>query len=424
MEASTDRAPLDDPQPQRMTELAGAVVLTVSVLGALVWANSAWGDTYGRVWGIAFRFGITRSSFHPTLRGVINDGLMSVFFLAIGLELGRERREGSLGDLRSAVVPVAGAFGGMGGAALVYVAVNRGGPGSSGWGIPMATDIAFALGALALLGRRVPRNLRLFLLTLAVADDVGSVLVLAIFYPGRASRIPLLLGAVVVVALMMMRKRWRGSWWPYCWGGVVLWVLFTAGGVESSLSGVVVGLLVPGRSDNRVADPAERLERRAVPLSTFVVLPLFALANSGVMVDGSLLRHPGASRVFAGIAVARIIGKVVGITGACALVARLRLGRLPEGVKWIQVIGAAAIAGIGFTVPLLFAERAFTRSPSLVEASRAGLLVGSAVALAVGVLVLVGAARRSDSTSGSRRLMLSADGMGMPAGDADRDEEK
>ena len=378
------------------SDIAGSWVLVVAVGVALLWANSPWGSTYATVWNHPVHVGGSTFSEFTTVQSWVNGGLMAVFFFVVGLEIGREHRTGELGHLRTAVVPVVGAAGGMAGAGLVYALCNHGGPGSSGWGIPMATDIAFALGALALLGRRVPPGLRLLLLTLAVADDVGSVVVLAVFYSSRTHP-PALLGALLVTLVMVAARRWPGlPTWPILVGGVAVWVLLAAGGVEPALAGVVAGVLVPGRRAGVPGDPAERLERRTAPISAFLVLPLFALANAGIVLHVGMLDPPGATAVFVGITAARVVGKLVGITSACYLVVRTGLGRLPEGVRWSHVAGGAAVAGIGFTVPLLIAEQAFADNPPLVAASELGLLVGSALAFGVGALLLVAARRRTD----------------------------
>jgi NhaA family Na+:H+ antiporter len=378
------------------SDLAGAWVLVVAVVAALVWANSPVGSSYAAVWVHPVHVGGAAFSGLTTVRDWINAGLMTVFFFVVGLEISRERRTGDLGDPRTAVVPVVGALGGMAGAGLVYALCNHGGPGSSGWGIPMATDIAFALGALALLGRRVPPGLRLLLLTLAVADDIGSVLVLAVFYSSRTRLVDLVAAAVLVAVLVLARRWHRLPAWPVVLGGVGLWVLLAAGGVEPALAGVVTGALVPAVVDGSPRRPAELLEERVAPVSAFVVLPVFALANAGIVLHVHMLAPSGATRVFVGITLARVAGKLVGITVACFVVVRLGFGRLPPGVLWSHVAGGAAVAGIGFTVPLLIAERAFAANPPLVAASELGLLVGSVAAFGVGAVLLLAVNRRME----------------------------
>ena len=381
------------------SDVAGSWVLVLAVAVALVWANGPWSSTYASTWLHPTHLGGRAFQDFATVRDWVNGGLMAVFFLVVGLEIGRERRHGDLADVRTAVVPVAGALGGMAGAGLVYAAVAHGGPGAPGWGIPMATDIAFALGALALLGRRVPSGLRVVLLTLAVADDIGSVVVLSVFYSSR-SYVPALVAAAGAVAvLVFLRWSTRASTAVVLAGGAVLWVLLAAGGVEPALAGVVAGLLVPGtraasgrverRRGDSTVDPAATLEARVAPWSAFAVLPLFAVANAGITFHSGMLGTTGAMPVFVGVGLARVAGKLGGITLACLLVVRFGLGRLPDGVRWRHLAGGAAVAGIGFTVPLLIAERAFVHDPPLVTAAELGLFAGSAAAFAVGAGILV-----------------------------------
>jgi NhaA family Na+:H+ antiporter len=387
------------------TDVAGSWVLVLAVGIALLWANGPWSSSYASVWLHPTHGGGRAFQDFTTVRDWVNGGLMAVFFLVVGLEIGRERRHGDLADTRTAVVPVAGALGGMAGAGLVYAAVAHGGPGSSGWGIPMATDIAFALGALALLGRRVPPGLRVVLLTLAVADDLGSVGVLAVFYSSRSYLPALAAAAAMVVVLVLLRRAGHVPTVLALVGGVVLWVLLAAGGVEPALAGVVAGLLVPGAAaggavgsaDSEVVDGlsgdtgedrAAVLEARVGPWSAFLVLPLFAVANAGIAFHAGILGPPGATAVFVGVGLARVAGKLGGITLACLLVVRLGLGRLPAGVRWRHLAGGAAVAGIGFTVPLLIAELAFAHDPPLVTAAELGLFAGSAAAFAVGAAIL------------------------------------
>jgi NhaA family Na+:H+ antiporter len=371
------------------SDVAGGVVLTTAAAVALVWANSPVRHAYQQVWGQAVGVGGHQLTGFTTVQQWVNGGLMSVFFLVVGLEIARERRDGELADARTAIVPLVGAVGGMAGAGLVYLLIVHQGPGANGWGIPMATDIAFALGALALLGRRVPPGLRLLLLTLAVADDIGSVLVLAIFYSSRTHLAPLLGAAAVGAGMVVFRRLGHPAAWPYLVAGVALWVLLATGGVEPALAGVVVGVLIPGAAAPAGADPAGRLEDRLAPISAYLVLPVFALANAGVAIDSSILRHPGATAVFEGIIAARVVGKLGGITLACLAVVALGWGRLPDGVRWVHVAGGAAIAGIGFTVPLLIAEKAFSDHPQLVNVATVSLLAASVAAFVVGAAILV-----------------------------------
>lgn len=260
---------------------------------------------------------------------------------------------------------------------------------------PMATDVAFALGALALLGRQVPSGMRVFILTLAVADDIGSVVVLAVFYSSRLRPLPLVAALAVTVLAMVLRRFTRASTAVVVVvvvvvvGGVVLWVLLAAGGVEPALAGVVAGLLVPGRVVDGGPDPAERLERQVAPWSAYAVLPLFALANAGITFHAGMLAGPGAAAVFWGVGLARVAGKLGGITLACVAVVGLGLGRLPVGVRWRHLAGGAAVAGIGFTVPLLIAELAFVHQPHLVAAAELGLFARSGAAFAVGAAILL-----------------------------------
>jgi len=373
------------------SDVAGGVVLTVAAGLALAWANSPWQHTYAQLWDHTVRLDSHQLTGFTTVREWVNGALMAVFFLVVGLEIARERRDGELADVRTAIVPLVGAAGGMAGAGLVYVLIVHSGPGATGWGIPMATDIAFALGALALLGRRVPPGLRLLLLTLAVADDIGSVLVLALFYSSQ-THLPALVGAALVcVAMVVARRQGVHSAWPYLLAGVALWILLAAGGVEPALAGVVVGVLIPGGPSLDRPGPAGRLEEAIAPISAYVVLPVFAVANAGVSIDSSILHHPGATAVFAGIVVARVVGKLGGITLACLAVVGLGWGRLPEGVRWVHVAGGGAIAGIGFTVPLLIAEKAFSSHLQLVDVATVGLLVGSVAAFVVGAVILTSA---------------------------------
>lgn len=367
------------------TEAAGGIGLTLAVVAALVWANLDAGS-YSTTWDHPVRW-FSAQGF-GTVRGWLDNGLMTVFFLGVGLEVGRERTYGSLRGARNALLPVLAAAGGMAGGALVYlVSVAAAGSWSvsRGWGVPMATDVAFALGAMALLGRRVPPALRVFVLALAVADDIGSVIVLAVVSSAHVQPWPLV-GAVAVLAAVVVGRRWVPvAWWPYLLAVVAVWYLFARAGVEPTLAGAFVGMAVPCRAVGRSA--SARLEGPVAPLSILGVLPVFALANAGVVFAG-LSMGGQAGDVLAGVLAARIVGKAGGIALATALVVRFSIVELPAGVRWRQLLGAAVLCGMGFTVPLLFAQAAFAGQLSLLDASRLGLLGSTVIAFAAGGVVL------------------------------------
>jgi NhaA family Na+:H+ antiporter len=374
------------------TEMAGGVVLVAALLGALLWANIDY-PSYVTAWDHRVTSGA--GSIPATLRTVANEidnGLMTIFFLAVGLEIGREVADGSLRDRRNALLPVLAALGGMAGAALVYLAtiaaLGHHAPGdlARGWGIPMATDVAFTLGAIALLGRRVPQPLRVFVLALAVADDIASVVVLAfvastkIHYGWLAAAV----GALVV--LFFLRRRVRDPWWPYVVAALASWYLFARAGIEPTLAGAFVGIMVPVA---RGARAGRALEGPVHALSSYVVLPLFVLANAGVVLTGAVWHSSGSTSVITAIFAARILGKMLGITLVVALVVRLGLCGLPDGTTWRQMVGVSLLCGMGITVPLLFAHAIFGTRPTLFAGSQVGLLLGTIGAALAGSAVLL-----------------------------------
>lgn len=313
----------------------------------------------------------------------IDDAAMASFFLVVGLEISRERAFGELSDRSAALLPVAGAAGGMGGAALVYLAVAHGGGLARGAGVPTATDIAFAVGALAILGRRVPAGLRLFVLVLAVADDLGSLAVLVLGYSSRVDGLRLGAASACVVLLVLLRRLGVRAAGAYLLVGLACWAALVSSGVEPALAGVATGLaLPPGGGEPGL------LELRVGVVADLCVLPLFALANAGVDLASGFLSAPGAERVLVATTTARVVGKSAGVALATLVVARLAGGRLPDGVGVVELVGGGLICGVGFTVPLLVADRAFASSPALLAGARAGLLLGSVVAFLAGALVL------------------------------------
>ena len=434
MPATGDRGPLVPP-PLRLPapvreylreEAAGGVALMVAAAVALGWANSPWRAAYSALWATPAGLRVGRFGLETDLGDWVGDGLMTLFFLVVGLEIKRELVAGELRTWRRAVLPVVAAAGGMVVPALVYAAVNARRPGAPGWGVPMATDIAFALGVLALLGPRVPAALKVFLLTLAVVDDLGSVAVVALFYSRGLDLAALAaaLGLLVVVAVLVR----AGIWWlPLHVGlGTGVWLALWHSGISPALAGVAMGLLTPARptappevarerggqlAGARPPDPrpprlremlreargtvslAERLAHDLHPVSAFVVVPLFALANAGVTLERGVLGAPGAGAVLGGVVAGRVLGKVAGITAAAWLAVRLGLARLPEGTGWSQLAGVATVAGIGFTVPLFVADLAFPDG-GLLAPVKLGLLAASVVSGVAGALVLVRTGRR------------------------------
>jgi NhaA family Na+:H+ antiporter len=405
------------------TEAAGGLVVLAAAAGALVWANSPWAASYRALWHTELSIGLGRFVLSEDLRHWVNDGLMAIFFFVVGLEIKRELVHGQLRDPRAVAMPAIAAAGGMAVPALFFLLVAHGSGGSKGWGIPMATDIAFAIGVVAVLGSRVPASLKLFLLTLAIVDDIGAIMVIAIFYATDVQP-AFLMTALVLLAVMVGLHRAGIVWMPpYVVLGIGVWLATQASGVHATIAGVVLGLLAPARSLTPAAvarhwagdltddpspaelsamtrlaktsvSPAERLEHLLHPWTSFMVVPLFALANAGVAITTDSFDAPGSLRVALGVVVGLVLGKLVGITAASWLAVRFGAGRLPEGATWPMVAGIAAIAGIGFTVSLFITELAYGSGP-LQEAAKIGVLVASTIAALVGALWLMRVTRKA-----------------------------
>jgi Na+:H+ antiporter, NhaA family len=415
-------APLRMPAPLReflREETAGGAVLVAAAVLALAWANSPWQASYEALWRTVLEVRLGDLSLVDDLRGWVNEGLMALFFLVVGLELKRELVDGELRSWRRAALPVVAAAGGMLLPAAIYAAFNAGAPGAAGWGVPMATDIAFALGVLAMVSSRVPPVLKLFLLALAIVDDLGSIVVVAVFYSGELRPDALAVAAGLVVAVLGLR-RLRIGWGPvYIAAGCGIWLALHAAGVNAALAGVAMGLLTPARpvshpeavhdSSRALAQtpgPApvrevvreargtvstvERLEHDLHPITAFLVVPVFALANAGVTVHAAALAEPGADAVLAGLTAGRVIGKPAGILLAVWLAVRFGLSAAPAGATARHLVGVATVAGIGFTVPLFVADLAFPRG-EFEAAVKLGLLAASVVAGVAGYLILRGA---------------------------------
>jgi Na+:H+ antiporter, NhaA family len=373
-------------------EALGGIALLLAALAALVWVNSPWDGTYSSVWSRELTIGVGSFAISETLRGWANDGLMALFFFVVGLEIKRELVEGELSDPQTARLPVVAALGGMVVPALIFVAWNLGTPGAKGWGIPMATDLAFALGVLALLGSRMPRGAKLFLLTLAIVDDIGAIVVIAVFYSGGIEAAWLAGAAATLAFFFVMRALGARHPLLYVLPAAVLWVCTYQSGVHATIAGVALGLVTPAGSfrDRRVL---EQVERRLHLWTSFLVVPVFALANAGVNVGIDALRDVASSRITWGVVSGLVVGKTVGITAATWIGVRLGLGRLPEGVTFVHVVGIGAVAGIGFTVSLFVAELAF--SGSRLDEAKIGILAASLVAGILGTGMLLLRSRRT-----------------------------
>lgn len=360
------------------TAAASGIVLLATSLIAFAWANSPWAAGYASVWETSFSIGVREHALTLSLHAWINDGLMAVFFFLVGLEIKRETRVGELASVRSATLPLAAAIGGMMVPASLYTLVNGGEAGSAGWGVPMATDIAFALGVLALLGDRIPSSLRIFLAAFAIADDLGAVLVVALFYTDAIHAMSLAGAAVVLAMLFGLNRIGVRRSLPYVMLGIVLWLYMLKSGIHTTIAGVLLAFTIPSTM-------LARLERALhVPVQFFIV-PLFALANAGVALTNAQrgLVHP----VALGIALGLIVGKPAGITLASAIAIRFGGATLPLGASWRHLVGVALLGGMGFTMSLFIASLAFATG-ALLPIAKLTIVGASVVAGALGYLAL------------------------------------
>jgi len=412
------------------SEVSGSILLLACTVAALVWANSHWAPIYDQLLHTKIGLSWGDAAFKLSLHHWINDGLMVVFFFVVGLEIKRELVVGQLSTFDKAVLPVAAALGGMVVPAALYIMLNFGGEGAPGWGVPMATDIAFALGVLAIFGKRVPIGLKVFLTALAIADDLGAVAVIAIFYTEKIH-----LGALIVAGIFLLvlflavqaQFKRTGILWMLIIG---VWVAVFASGVHATVAGILVAMVVPVRprmglgqfvtttkeqvariagmefTDHSIVEDRDQLnaveyvhtmaaetlpsglilERYLHPVQVWLILPLFALANAGVHFDSRIV-DTITNPISFGIILGLVVGKPLGITLFSWLAIRFGRGGLPEGVSWGQIVGAGCVAGIGFTMSLFITELAF-RDPLLVSESKVGILAASLAAGIIGFIVL------------------------------------
>jgi Na+:H+ antiporter, NhaA family len=407
------------------TEAAGGIVLVVATAVALVWANAA-PASYDDLWSTVFTVGTADHQLSLTLRAWVNDGLMAIFFFVVGLEIKRELVDGELRQPRQAALPAIAAIGGMVVPALLYVTFNAGGPGADGWGIPMATDIAMAVGVLSLLGDRVPSALKLFVLALAIVDDIGAILVIAAFYSDSFNPGAALAAGGLLLAMTALRAVGVRTLWPFIVLGVGVWVAIHEGGVHATIAGVVLGLLTPTRpfrqrdmvdadvlADLSTVESAhetvvharesvslvEWLEHRIHPWSSYVIVPIFALANAGVVISSDSIEAAVSSPITHGIVIGLVVGKLVGISLFAWLACRLGIASMPRHARMPQIVGVATLAGIGFTVSLFVAELAFGTNGAHTDEAKLGILGASLTAGVLGCLILIASARSSAASS-------------------------
>lgn len=367
-------------------QAASGIVLLIAAVSALAWANSPWSAAYSALWHTPIGVQVAGLRFERDLHFWINDGLMTIFFFVVGLEIRREIHQGELSDLRRAALPLVAALGGMLVPAAIFVALNHGQVTARGWGIPMATDIAFAVGVLALLGPRVPPALRVLLLALAVIDDVGAILVIALFYSSGIEPVGFVVAAAGVATIVVMQGFGVRAPLAYVVPALVVWAGAYRAGIHPTLAGVAVGLLTPVRAwVGEAASPVDHLQRQFHATVAYGIMPLFALANAGVPLAGVSISGRGVA-LFAGIAVGLVVGKTIGITGASWLAARIGFAALPRGVRFSGVLVVGLVGGIGFTMSLFVAGLAFPPG-ALLETAKLAVLVGSTTA-AVGGLLL------------------------------------
>ncbi|MDQ2622662.1 MAG: Na+/H+ antiporter NhaA [Actinomycetota bacterium] len=374
------------------SEAAGGVFLLVAVFLAMIWANVISGDGYFSFWGTDLTLGVGSLSITEDLQHWINDALMAIFFFVVGLEIKRELTVGELNDRRKAALPVIAAFGGVILPALIFIAFNAGGAFTEGWAIPMATDIAFAVAVIALLGSRIPSGVRLLLLTIAIVDDLIAISVIAIFYTDSISLDWLAFGLAGLGLTVVLRRFGAVSPLWFIPAGVLAWLGFFESGVHATIAGVALGLLTPARPV-KGRPVLENLEHRLHPWTTMVIVPLFALANAGVQFSREVISDAVASPLFQGILVGLVVGKLLGIAGSALLSTRLGIASLPSEVTRRHVWGVAALGGIGFTVSLFITGLSFTDHET-VEIAKIGVFAGSLVSATLGSATLLARTRK------------------------------
>lgn len=405
-------------------QTTSGVLLMLCAVIALLIANSSWNETYHHILQMKFTIGIEGFQLSKTIHHWINDGLMALFFFVVGLELKREILVGELADIKQAMLPIIAAVGGMLVPVFIYMAFNMDGDTFKGWGIPMATDIAFALGALALLGNRIPKNLLTFLVALAIVDDLGAVIVIALFYTETISVPALIIVAVMTVMLLALNLGGIRRTLPYMLLGVILWIAMLKSGVHATLAGIILAFTIPmrpkydpdhfltqvddmienirqayqnckniitndqlrsrvralGEGVQLVQAPAQVLENKMHLPSAYIIIPIFSLANAGVPIDWSSIGDTVSHPVSIGITVGLVLGKLIGIAGFSWVAVKLGVTVLPHGLNFKHIVGVALMGGIGFTMSIFIAELGFASMPEELLMAKTGILLASIIA--------------------------------------------
>ena len=359
---------------------SGILLILCTVISVLI-TNSSFGAEYLSIWHTKF-LGLS-------IEHWINDGLMAIFFLLIGLELEREIYTGELSTLKKALLPLFAAIGGMAVPALIYFSLNQGTPTEDGIGIPMATDIAFALGALAILGKRIPTSLKVFVVAFAVLDDLGAIVIIALFYTAQLSLLYLMGAIVTWLFLITLNKKFKVmSLLPYLIGGALLWVLMLKSGIHATIAGVLLAFAIPSnRKKNDQKSPSIRLEHILHKPVAFLILPIFALANTGIVFDSNWLSSLTTSSGL-GITAGLILGKPIGVLALSYFAVMIGLCRLPSDMNWVHLTGAGILGGIGFTMSIFITNLAFAGSPEIINASKMAILIASLLAGVLGFMCL------------------------------------
>lgn len=424
-------------------EASGGILLIITTVIAVLWSNSTFSDSYHNLWHTHLSISLgTLFTLDYTIHHWINDGLMAVFFFTVGLEIKRELMVGELSSMRKASLPVAGAIGGMILPALIYLIFNQDGPGVRGWGIPMATDIAFVVGIMALLGPKIPLSLKIFVLALAIADDIGAVLVIAIFYTAEISAPAMLIAAAVLIVLFILNKLGTKSLIVYTFFGIILWLAFLKSGIHATVAGVLFAFTIPAYSRydtkkfsdtvrslinnfdskgdhwknilnsserqndvlaiesscEKVLTPLQRFEHDLHPWVSYFIIPLFALANAGVSIKEINFIEALLKPVSIGIITGLFIGKQLGIFIFSMLAVKFKLAYLPEGVNLRNLYGAGILAGVGFTMSLFIAGLAFD-NPDILDTAKIGVLTGSLISGITGFIFLKMGSRKEKSST-------------------------